>query len=465
MTFLQNLLLLFIPLLAFSVLPVPGYIKDTIYSTRLVLVFALVGVAGLALFALNNRNRSLAQAIRWPPHWKGWGLALPAYLLWLLVSAQFSSMPGYSWLGHPYTQFGTLLLVACFGLAGLYRAVPVVPAIRLLALCTAVMAFLTLLEGLGFKPLAQVVHSPNMVYPAATVGHRPHLGGWFAIMALAPAYFYRRRPLDGWFWLWLISSLVGLGLCTTTSASIGVGVGILLWVAVATLKRHPARRAAWAGLALFAFSVLALPDVTRSLGQALGQVPPTLKDYQSTGSFRPRLYMWKSAWNAALERPLTGWGTDTFGYQVFEHLSDADAEALFRAELGFGPEYTLEHKGITYYAYKPKAKNKKDRDAQTGSLLYIRPHNLIFDELYSNGFIGLILFSLTLVALFWFIRRRNTEDFTYFTFAFLPYFIYLLAWFYVVSVTPLAFILIGIMLADLNGRGGEHESSTGFHVD
>ena len=451
MALIQKLLLAFIPLLCFGVLPIAGYVKDTIYFPRTILVLLLVLVGGLALFSTQNKNRSLLQALgRWPRHWRGWGLALPVYVVWLLLSAGFSSMPGYSWLGHPYTQFGVLMLLGCLALSEIYaRAIPVEKAIKVLTVCTAVMAALTVVESLGFKPLQQVVNSPNLLYPAATVGHRPHLGGWFAAVALAPAFFYRRRRVDAWFWVWIGSALVGIALCKTTSATLGVGVGLLLWLSISVLQHHFSRKAVVISLAAFALSVGILPSLTQTVGKLLGLPTPQLKTYDSTASFKPRLYMWKSAWNAALERPVFGWGTDTFGYQVFDHLSNADAEALFRAELGFGPDYKLKHNGITYYAYRP---NIKDKDAQTGSLLYVRPHSIIFDELYSNGILGFLLFIISLYALFVGVRRNEIKATPWFMVALLPYFIYLLAWFYVVSVTPLAFILLGIMLADLKGE-------------
>lgn len=407
-------------------------------------------LGNLALFFVNNSQKSLTQALheglrQRPSPFK---LIVFSYGVWLCASALTSIMPGYSWLGHPYTQFGVITTLGCLSLSYLYsKSADVYPTILILSLCTFFMAIFTLLEAIGYRPLIHIVQSPNMLYPAAFVGHRPHLGGWFSIIVLMPIFFYRHRRIDAWFWVWTLSGIVGLALCTTTSATLGVGIGIIFWLFHTCILHRERLKTTLLATAFFAFSIALLPNLTQSAGTALGLNPPHLKEYGSTGSMKPRLYMWKSAWNAATDRPLTGWGTDTFGYQVFEHLTKEDAEALFRAELGFSKDYAVEHKGMTYYAYK---NHGLDKDQQTGSLLYVRPHNLILDELYSNGFIGLSLWLLTIISLLVKVNKSTSPlSFIYFIVACLPYLIYLQAWFYVTSVTPLFFILLGIMLKDI----------------
>ncbi|MDO4246515.1 MAG: O-antigen ligase family protein [Deinococcus sp.] len=455
MVYLRLALLSFIPLISFFILPVSGYVKDTIYTPRIILIVGMAIIGNLILFHLYSGKKSLLGAMREVLRPRPLKLAIVSYAIWLCVSSSFSVMPGYSWLGHPYTQFGTIALLGCLSLAYLYYKVMRAELImRIMSFCVLVMAALTFLESLGYRPLSQVVQSPNMLYPAALVGHRPHLGGWFSIVVLMPAYFYRDRKLDGWFWAWTLSGIIGLGLCTTTSATLGVGFALSLWLLYSWLKRRERFKSVLLLVAAFAISVATLPSIVQSVGAKLKLNPPQLKDYGSTGSMEPRLYMWKSAWHAATDRPWTGWGTDTFGYQVFEHLENNDAEALFRAELGFKKDYVVEHKGMTYYAYKREG---ADKDEQTGSLLYVRPHNLIVDELYSNGFIGLILFFL---AATFFIKRigkaKIPSSLPYFAISCLPYFIYLQAWFYIVSVTPIFFILLGIMLKDSEQGGSKY---------
>ena len=82
-------------------------------------------------------------------------------------------------------------------------------------------------------------------------------------------------------------------------------------------------------------------------------------------------------------------------------------------------------------------------------MIYVRAHSVIFDELYSHGFPGLILLTALTAALLRHVYRRERSAFPLFLVAILPYPVYLLAWFYVPTVTPLFFIMLGTMLADL----------------
>ncbi|GGJ74898.1 hypothetical protein GCM10008939_18980 [Deinococcus aquiradiocola] len=174
----------------------------------------------------------------------------------------------------------------------------------------------------------------------------------------------------------------------------------------------------------------------------IGLTPPVFKDYGSAYTLKARKLLWKSAWNAALERPFFGWGDETFAYQVFEHLSPDDARNLFRYELNLSPDAQVSYGGFTYYV-----DDDEKNIHSTGSILYHRAHNIIMDELYSHGFTGLSLFLVIIFSLSWKIYRTS-GDFWLITACLLPYAIYLLAWFYVPTVTPLYFILAGIVLAN-----------------
>ncbi|WP_394650360.1 hypothetical protein, partial [uncultured Deinococcus sp.] len=195
MKILRACLLLYLPLIAFAVLPVAdGVVKDTLYPIRFYLTCALALGGGLALFALSSSGQSVFQAFRSWLHRSGasrrdrLGLScIVMYLVWVLVSSAASPMSGYAWLGSPYTLFGSIMLIACFGIMLVYahsRPLRLLPPV--MALITLVMAGLALAEAVGFKPLGSLITSANISYPAATIGHRPHLGGWFALVSLMP---------------------------------------------------------------------------------------------------------------------------------------------------------------------------------------------------------------------------------------------------------------------------------------
>lgn len=438
-------------------------LPNNLYAPKLWLLIALSLGGGLWFIGLQTKTISLVTYAR-QLRFSLLGTMATLYIVWLAVTSITSPISGYAWFGSPNLQAGSLFLITCYAVAAIYKsAAQVTWVIRAFALSTFTMTMLTLLESIGFRPLELWIHSKSISYPAAFIGHRPHLGGWFAIMSLAPIFFYRARPRDPWFWLWIISSLAGIGFTTTTAATTGVGLGLLAWLAISF------KAANWKVPALiflmFGVFVVGLPSAASTTATLIGLKPPQLKDYGSTASFKPRLYLWKAAWNSALRHPFFGQGDETFAYQVFNDLSSVDAKNLFRAELGFPQDYQISYGGFTYYASNPKTKDHK-----AGSLIYVRAHSVIFDELYSHGFPGLILLTALTAALLRHVYRRERSAFPLFLVAILPYPVYLLAWFYVPTVTPLFFIMIGTMLADIQrplptSQEASHAANTGLYAD
>ncbi|WP_425146879.1 O-antigen ligase family protein [Deinococcus sp.] len=443
MLILQWFLTFFIPLLAFSMISAPsGSVSDNLAPVKLILLMVLSLVGGL--WTLWNASKG----IKFGAYLKRYGgntllILIVLYLIWIIVASVLSPLPGYAFLGAPNLQFGSLLLFLCFIVALIYSASHnMVWIIYSFASTTLIMALWAFIEATGFKPIAIWLHSATMQFPAAAIGDRRHLGGWFAIMSLAPVFFYRNRMRDLWFWFWIISALVGIGLTTTTAATIGVGIGLFSWLLWSI--RFGSWKIPATILVLFGAFVVALPPVATGTATLLGLKPPQLKDYGSTASFKPRLFLWKSAWNSVLNHPLFGQGDETFAYQVFNNLSASDAQNLFRAELGLSKDYQISYGGFAFYADNPKTKDHK-----AGSLIYVRAHDIVMDELYSHGFVGFGLLLGAIASLFLYVRRREPQSLFLFAIAIIPYIIYLLAWFYVPSVTPFFFILIGAMIADL----------------
>lgn len=439
-------LALFLIVICFAFVPnANGALAENIYSLRLPLLAMVLIIGNLWLFSIKSRGLSAIGYLKKNINWKLNPLIiiLVAYIIWILVAAAFSPFSGFAFLGYPDLQFGGLLLIVSLGLLLLYTHLNRSDlSIRVLTSITLLMCVITILEAIGIHPLEIWIHSPHMVYPASILGHRPHLGGWYAILTLVPIFFYRNRSYDTWFWIWISSAIIGLGLTTTSAASVGVGVGFLIWLAlnIKSKKYHPV----FMIIVAFVLSITTLPSLSTSLGNTLGLSPGGFKDYLSTGSFKPRLYLWKAAINASLERPVFGWGDETFGFEVFKHLSKVDGENLLRAELSLSEKTKISYSGSNYYTYDTVTKKSGQ-----GNLLYIRAHNVLFDELYARGYVGLILFTLLIVSFLRYIYRLDRRSFPFFVLALLPYSIYLMAWFYIPTVTPLFFIVIGLMISDL----------------
>ncbi|MFC4454526.1 O-antigen ligase family protein [Deinococcus sonorensis] len=436
---IQQLLTVFVPLFAFALAFNPaGSVQGNLYPIRMYLLIALLAVVGLWLLI----QRGVAPARRWPLA----GMLAALYVVWLVLASVWSVDPATAFLGASSIRFGSVMQLLSL-LVGVVYAAYAQPrwTARALSVTTAVMLLFTVLETLGLRPLEAWIRSSTPIYPAGTVGFRQYLGGWYAIMALAPVYFYRRERRDAWFWVWLVAGLVGLGLCTTTAATLGVGVCLLLWLGAGAAQRQ--WRTPLAALLVYAVSILALPALTTSTATSLGRTAPAYKSYDSTGSFRPRLYLWKGAWSAFLERPITGWGDETLAGQVFTHLSPDDARSLFRAELGIPAQNQITYTGNSY-----TVTDAATGQTRSGALLYPRAHDVVFDMLYSHGLVGFLL----LLGLIWTALRRVAREgrasLLSFLVSALPYPIYLLAWFFVPTVTPMFLIVVGAMLADAGRR-------------
>lgn len=442
-TMYSRALALFLLLLILTVAPVATDLPGRLYAVRLPLILGGVLVLSLIYTAQVTRGQSLLSVLR-ASRPSPLLLAGAAYGGWALISASQSPMSGYAFLGAPYLQFGSVMLVGCLCLGWLYSRVPLArPLVVALQISTAVMLVLTVLESIGLRPLAALIQSPRMTYPAALVGHRPHLGGWFAIMSLVPVFFYRNRPLDSGFWLWMGAAFAGLALATTSAATLGVLLGLLVWLALNLKTKRHAPLAPAAALALLIAALFILPDVTRQATVTLNLPAAGTKSYASTYTFQPRLLMWKAAANGAAQRPVFGWGDETFAYHGFDLLSEAEAKRLFRLELGLPADQPLWYGGYTYYT-----RAKGEQDVSSGSIIYARAHNVLADEAYSHGWVGLTLL-FAFLALFVARAYQSRSDGSYVLLATTPYSVYLLAWFFVPTVTPLFFILLGVMVSEL----------------
>lgn len=460
MNVLSVILIAFIPIFTFAFIPKPGMsISDSLYTPR-ILMLLLVSIFGLLLHLYDKTKstsligylKSNFVSINILP------LMVLLYIVWACVTSFTSSIPGYSWLGHPSLQFGSIPFICCIVLSFLYSKTHIRSYnAKVLSLTVVVMFIITFLESIGLRPLMEWIHSNRLVYPASTVGLRQHLGGWYAVVSLASVFFYRRTPRDVWFWLWLSSSLAGLGLCTNSAATLGVAAGLFFWLLFSISTKDI--KAPVISIAGFIVSLIALPLLSNSLSHTLGTSQSNFKSYNSTSTLNTRLLLWKAAINAASDRPITGWGDETFAYQAFEHLDDGDARELLREELGLSKEYTIIHKGSSYYAFRDGG-----IDGQTGSILYLRAHNIFIDELYSKGLPGLILFCCLILFLLQDVYKRNRESFTPFIISLVPYTVYLLAWFYVPTVTPLYFMLIGLMMADLRNPNQQGDASKKYEI-
>lgn len=436
---LRYILLLFLPLYAFWFTinpPEAQTVQASIYAPRLWLIMALVLFAGLYRLGIDSGKKTIMQYLK-ESNFKMSTLKILilTYTFWIIVSASSSSMPIVAWIGHPVSQFGSLILLSCILLSLLYGSVELDSECIIKITCITIvpMLLISLCEAVGFRPLERWIHSPRMVYPASLVGLRQHLAGWFVIFSLLPIYFYRKLRKDRWFWISIVSGFLGVAICTNTAASIGLLFGLIYLLNVDFRTSH--WKIPTLLIAIFISMVYTMPVVLDRISDTLGLQSSNFKDYSSTATGKTRLYLWKSAFKSTLQRPIQGWGDETFAVNFNRFLNREDLSNLYRLELSLEKDTPIVYKNFnTYYVDKLGKEH-------FFSFNYITPHGLFFNEMYSRGFIGFILLILIIFELTKRIGKRNK----YAIIALIPYFIYLNFTFYVVPVTPIFFIFLGII--------------------
>ncbi|ULH14416.1 hypothetical protein MF271_10240 [Deinococcus sp. KNUC1210] len=430
------LMYIFAALTIFFIFPQKNFVP-TLYLPRLYVLYFFVLLVPIILFSIVSKGQSLYKYFR---HKKPSFLLLIciSYIVWITIADSMSFLPGYAFSGSEYLSFGGLALSSCIVVMLVYSKLVVVDKIiSLLSFSTLVVLIVSFIEAFGLRPLDQWINNSGLTYPTVTIGLRQHLAGWFAMMSLAPLYFWRNKPTDPRFWMWMCSGLLGVALCKNSGATVGVVIGLFGWLIV---SRGMKDLKPWTTTLFFLLAVFTIPPAVKYIGNAVGLQSYDTKSYTSTNTFSTRLLLWRSALRAGVEHPIFGWGDETFGWQVFEHLTELEAQDLIRREAGVPSENRIVHSEGIFYSFPKNGKGT----GKNGVVLFVRPHNFIFDELYSHGFVGLLILLTFIVVL---VRAFPSTDRAMFIIGFLPYPVSLLTLFYVPTITPTFFILLGLALA------------------
>lgn len=369
------------------------------------------------------------------------------YLTWItLTNTVFSSQPSYTVVGWP-NWYGGLLTNAlywCLLLLALWRprgdmdsrATPL-----LLLGFLAVISLWSTAEFLGVRP---ILGNPNLgflqgnfsvtAFPILTVGNTGWISGLWPLLApLALLFAWQQR----YFALVAALTLLLLGVASTQgNLSALVVMGLLVSFAALTLRRTPQ-----AALAFALAAALTLPTsaVLADYSQQQNQFTAAATS-QTTGE---RLLIFQSALKSATERPLTGWGYETFHYNFYRNLDPIAGEGLLRSIVTATPDERVGVSGTAVIAQKEVNGGTVTREA---TLLMVKPHNYLIEEIYSNGFTALLfLLPLAFLAARELLRAKTELAYLAF-FAWLGYGGYLMGWFLNPSVTPLALALLALGL-------------------
>lgn len=301
-----------------------------------VLLGALLAHLGLAA-----RGKTLGTRLAWPV--LAWALALGA-------ACYASADPWVSVLGARASGSGSL--ISCAGLVLIITAAAragEAPEFlyQPVAIAGALAGAYAVAQLYGCDPLwisSAAIFSGRSI---GTMGGPIYLGPALAVCLPAALDMAEKRPL----WTIPAAAIFAGVLASGTRAAVGAAVVGCLVMAV----RRGALRARVAGW--MAAGAVALAVVSRA-GALMSDVG--------------RLEIWKIAARAAMDRPLTGWGPDTFGLVMRRYIS---------------PEFL--------------ATFKLDTITQTHA------HNLVMQTAYSSGLLGLAALGISAWCLWGAVRRAE----------------------------------------------------------
>ena len=429
---------------------VPGANSEGYFQTGK--MFVLLAVTLLTATSLwLNRARFRFSAPR-PVLWLVLG-----YVAWMtLTNTLLSSQPGSTVVGWPGWR-GGLLTNAGYWLLFLlmlcrprddreHRPWPLLLGFLALTSLWATAEFLGLRPWLG-NPLLGAVQGSFRVtaFPILTVGNSGWISGlWPLLTPLALVFAQQRR----WAALLPTLALLLLGVAATQgNLSALVFSGLMLLFAGLTVRRSLPAALLLAACALLPAPVTSgLVDVStwlQSRGAVAGQPQQNQFTAQTTEqTTSERLLIFTSGLRSAAERPLTGWGYETFHNNFYGHLTEQEREPILRRIINAAPDEQVSMSGLAVVARRTDGRGTP-REA---TLLMVKPHNYLIEEVYSNGFTALLFLLPVLGLIVRELLRARTELACFALLAWLGYGGYLMGWFLNPSVTPLALAILALGL-------------------
>jgi O-antigen ligase len=343
---------------------------DYYYWPKIVVLYAATALLTLAA-VFTDRDRWL----------RAWGSPVGrALLVWLGAVALATGLSVdrlTSLVGADYRYEGLLTWLAYAGLVALgastlATAVRVRTFLAFLLLAAAVMAALGLLQRWGWRPVPEDVLRADLVaaLPRAwgTTGSPLALGAYLVLLlpiSISLCAWEARaglRCVYGILVLLLYAALVA----TMARAAWGAfAVGLVAWGAAAGARRL--REAAWS-LVLLALLCAAVTRAVLSAGPA-GTAGSVLAHVPSQGTAIQRLFLWRTVAPLVVRRPLLGWGPETLA-EVYPAYGDPRFTQVF-------PEARMQH------------------------LIVDRPHNDLLQQAVSAGLIGLAAYGWLWLAMLW----------------------------------------------------------------
>lgn len=318
------LAMVFIVPIAMSEFALPGIQGRMVFSNielvklSLIIMLALVALAAWAADLLRNGGKVRHSPISW--------LVL-AWLVWVGITSITSLHWPTALLGtqgryEGFVTFATYALIYFLALQFLEEEGHVLQLARVLLCSSVIVAVYGLLTYAGVGSVAEYYSSlpgEPAIRVFSSLGNPNVLGGFliFAIgVSVVLALLERKRILRLSYWG--ATGLNALTLVVTFSrgAWLGAAVTVMLLAAIVWRRRIKPRRIDLIPLGIFGAVFVGL--LARSLA-SVSEVTNVAKRFVSI--FRPgdylmgsgRIEIWRAATESIKERPLLGWGPDTFG--------------------------------------------------------------------------------------------------------------------------------------------------------
>ncbi|GAB4276390.1 MAG: tetratricopeptide repeat protein [Coriobacteriia bacterium] len=261
-----------------------------------------------------------------------------AFLAWIVLTTITSIHPPTAFLGKYRRYEG---LVTFFTYAAIYfltvQTVDRPSKIRSVAKTMAVSGFIVALYGVAqylgvdFVQWGRLPFEENRAF--STFGNPDLLGGFLMFplpVTLALGLTEKNVRWRWFYWVSFATLVVCWIVAFTRGAWIGgvVGLGLLAVIAFRKRARLETPDKVVGGVA----AVAATAVVVRSLGHEnailnVGKRIVSIFQFDA-GSAKTRFEIWEAAWNATKDRPITGFGADTFRlvfpkYKPIEYVADA----------------------------------------------------------------------------------------------------------------------------------------------
>jgi O-antigen ligase/tetratricopeptide (TPR) repeat protein len=324
------LAMVFLVPLIMSDFTLPGAASSLAFSSvelvkvSLILVLALVSLSAWAWDLLRNGGQVRHTPVDW---------LVVAWMVWVVVTTITSVHRPTALLGAQGRYEG---LVTFFAYALIYfltlqfvgQPERVLQLAKVLFWSSSIVAVYGLLQYGGVVSLPKDLPWNEAARAFATYGNPNVLGGFLVIATTVALGLALRERGTGWrLCYWLGFGLNGLALMATFTRGAWIGglVSIVLLAVMAWRQRIRLRWLDTAPAGLFAAAGVAL--AIRSLSNS-GEVTNFAKRVASifqfdSGSGLTRTEIWHAASDAIRDRPLFGWGSDTFGF-VFSKFKTVD---------------------------------------------------------------------------------------------------------------------------------------------